>query len=88
MKPIFLSLLLAGGSVLFWTCKKSFTVYNEETAIVRFQQPEVTIADTVVDPTPVVISLSAMNFYSDFTIYVSVNDTGSYLKDNLMSLSN
>lgn len=88
MKHIFLSLLLSVGSVLFWTCKKPFTGYTEETAIVKFEQSEVTISDTVVEPTPIVIALSTMNFYSDFTIYVSVDDTQDYIKNNLMSLSN
>ena len=37
---------------------------------------------------PVIISLSDINYYSAYTVYVSVNDTAKYLKNNLMSLSN
>lgn len=87
-KIIYPILFITIGSAFFWTCNKSFSGYEEVTATASFQQSEVIIPDTMEIAIPVIISLSDINYYSAYTVYVSVNDTASYLKNNLMSISN
>lgn len=79
---------MAITTTLFWACNDSFTGYEETTAVAEFQNSEVIIPDTVDKPVPVIISLSEINYRSDYTLYVELNDENSFLPNNLLSISN
>ncbi|MDD4922558.1 MAG: hypothetical protein PHS30_08810 [Bacteroidales bacterium] len=79
---------MAITTTLFWACNDKFTGYEETTAIAGFQRSELVIPDTVAVPTPVIISLSDINYRSDYTMYVELNDRNSFLQNNVLSISN
>ncbi len=87
-KPVQLILWIAVSTALIWACDDKFTGYEESTAIARFKSSEIVIPDTVVLPTPIIISLSEFNYRSNYDIYVKVNDNKAYLQNNLLSISN